>query len=317
MSVLVYAQNWEGKFKKSVYELLSYGKKIAENNGTELVALSLGNVDSAELDTLKKYGADKIYTSDAPAFEVFDNDVFTAALKQAADRAGAKEILLLHNNEGKALGPHLSAALKAGYVSAVVALPESYSPFIVKKKVFTGKAFAHVKVNSDVAIMTLSPNSYEVIEDAGAGVVEQMGFDLPEARTKVESHEVAKGKLLLTDAELVVSGGRGLKSGDNWGILEELADTLGAALACSRPVSDEGWRSHEEHVGQTGKIIAPNLYIAVGISGAIQHVGGISSSKYIVAINKDPDAPIFEVADYGIVGDAFKVVPELTAALKK
>jgi electron transfer flavoprotein alpha subunit len=316
MSVLVYAQNWEGKFKKSVYELLSYGKKIAENNGTELIALSLGSVDGQELETLAKYGADKIYTSDDSAFSAFDNEVFTAAIKQAAEKAGAKEVLLLHNNEGKALGPHLSVALKAGYVSAVVALPESYSPFTVKKKVFTGKAFAHVKVNSEIAVMTLSPNSYEVIEDAGAGAVEQMSFELPAARITVESHEVAKGKLLLTDAELVVSGGRGMKSGDNWGILEELADTLGAALACSRPVSDEGWRSHEEHVGQTGKIIAPNLYIAVGISGAIQHVGGISSSKYIVAINKDPDAPIFEVADYGIVGDAFKVVPELTAALK-
>lgn len=316
MSVLIYAQNWEGKFKKSVYELLSYGKKIAENNGTELIALSLGNVDSDELASLAKYGADKIYTSDDASFEVFDNEVFTAAIKQAAEKAGAKEVVLLHNNEGKALGPHLSVALKAGFVSAAVNLPESYSPFVIKKKVFTGKAYAHVKVNSEVAVMTLSPNSYEVIEDAGAGNVETMDFDLPAAKTNVESRDVAKGKLLLTDAELVVSGGRGLKSGENWGILEDLAGTLGAALACSRPVSDEGWRSHEEHVGQTGKIIAPNLYVAVGISGAIQHVGGISSSKVIVAINKDPDAPIFEVADYGIVGDAFKVVPELTAALK-
>ena len=316
MSVLIYAQNWDGKFKKSVYELLSYGKKIAENNGTELIALSLGNVEDAELNNLAKYGADKIYFSNDGAFDSFDNEIFTAAIKQAAVKSEAKEVVLLHNNEGKALGAHLSVALKAGFVSAAVDLPESYSPITIKKKIFTGKAFAHVKVNSETAVMTLSPNSYEVVEDAGAGATEELIFDLPTAKTTVESRDVTKGKLLLTDAELVVSGGRGLKAGDNWGILEELADALGAALACSRPVSDEGWRSHEEHVGQTGKIIAPNLYVAVGISGAIQHVGGISSSKFIVAINKDPDAPIFEVADYGIVGDAFKVVPELTAALK-
>ena len=316
MSVLIYAQNWDGKFKKSVYELLSYGKKIAENKGTELIALSLGNVEKDELESLANYGADKIYFSNNSAFESFDNEIFTAALKQTAEKVAAKEIILLHNNEGKALGSHLSVALKAGFVSAAVALPESYSPITIKKKVFTGKAFAPVKVNSDIAILTLSPNSFEIKEIASAATTEEMNFTLPTAKTKVESREVSKGKLLLTDADLVVSGGRGLKSGENWGMLEDLAGVLGAALACSRPVSDEGWRSHTEHVGQTGKIIAPNLYIAVGISGAIQHVGGISSSKCIVAINKDPDAPIFEVADYGIVGDAFKIVPELTAALK-
>ncbi len=316
MSILIYAQNWEGKYKKSIYELLSYGKKIAENRGEELVALSLGKVEASEMEMLKKYGADKIYTSAQIEFESFDNEVFTAALKQAAEKANAEVVILPHNNEGKALGPHLSAAMKAGFVGAAINLPESYNPMIIKKKIFTGKAFAHVKVNSPKVVMTLSPNSYEVIEDAGAGVIEEVAFNLPTAKTKVESKDVVKGKLLLTDAELVVSGGRGMKAGENWGMLEELAETLGAALACSRPVSDEGWRGHSEHVGQTGKIIAPNLYIAVGISGAIQHVGGISSSKCIVAINKDADAPIFETADYGIVGDAFKVVPELTKALK-
>lgn len=316
MSILIYAQNWEGKYKKSIFELLSYGKKIAENRGEELVALSLGKVEASEMEMLKKYGADKIYTSAQIEFESFDNEVFTAALKQAAEKANAEVVILPHNNEGKALGPHLSAAMKAGFVGAAINLPESYNPMIIKKKIFTGKAFAHVKVNSPKAVMTLSPNSYEVIEDAGAGVIEEVAFNLPTAKTKVESKDVVKGKLLLTDAELVVSGGRGMKAGENWGMLEELAETLGAALACSRPVSDEGWRGHSEHVGQTGKIIAPNLYIAVGISGAIQHVGGISSSKCIVAINKDADAPIFETADYGIVGDAFKVVPEFTKALK-
>ena len=315
MSVLVYAQNWDGKFKKSVFELLSYGKKMAGDMGVELIALSLGSVDDSELHQLASYGADKILSSKAAELATFDNEVYTSALKQVVEQVGAKAILFLHNNEGKALGPHLSASLKAGYVSAAVALPESYDPIVLKKKVFTGKAFAKVKVNAEKAVLTLSPNSFEVTEQAGAGAIENLDLQLEAPKTKVENRDVAKGQLLLTDAELVVSGGRGLKSGENWNILEDLADKLGAALACSRPVSDEGWRSHAEHVGQTGKIIAPNLYIAVGISGAIQHVGGISSSKCIVAINKDKDAPIFEVADYGIVGDAFSVVPELTKAL--
>lgn len=316
MSVLVYAQNWEGKFKKSVYELMSYGKKLADETNVELHALSLGNVEESEISNLAKYGADKIFCIKSELLNNFDNEVYASAIKSVAENANATLILFLHNNEGKALGAHLSAALKAGFISAAVSVPESYNPLIIKKKIFTGKAFAKVKINTTKAVLTLSPNSFELIENAGVGSVEELNIALKAPKTIVESRDVAKGKLLLNDAEIVVSGGRGLKSGENWGILEELADTLGAALACSRPVSDEGWRSHSEHVGQTGKIIAPNLYIAVGISGAIQHVGGISSSKFIVAINKDKDAPIFEVADYGIVGDAFQVVPQLTNALK-
>lgn len=316
MSVLVYAQNWEGKFKKSVYELLSFGKKLATDTGVELHALCLGNVEADELSNLTKYGADKIFTVSANELKDFDNEVYASAIKQTSEKSGATILLFLHNNEGKTLGAHISAALKAGFVSAAVAIPESYNPMIIKKKIFTGKAFFKVKINTDKAVMTLSPNSFEVAEIAGAGAIESLNLSLPAPKTVVESRDVAKGKLLLTDAELVVSGGRGLKNGENWTILEDLAETLGAALACSRPVSDEGWRSHSEHVGQTGKIIAPNLYIAVGISGAIQHVGGISSSKCIVGINKDKDAPIFEVADYGIIGDAFQIVPELTKALK-
>jgi electron transfer flavoprotein alpha subunit len=315
MSVLVYAQNWDGKFKKSVFELLSYGRKMASDMGVELHTLSLGSVDEDEIAQLAQYGCDKVYTSNAPELEVFDNEVYASALKQAAEKSEAQAVLLIHNNEGKALGAHLSASLKAGFVSAAIALPESYSPFVLKKKVFTGKAFAKVKVNSSALVLTLSPNSYELVEQTGAGTVEAIDLTLPSPKTTVESRDVATGKLLLSDAELVVSGGRGLKSGDNWGMLEELAEKLGAATACSRPVSDEGWRPHGEHVGQTGKIIAPNLYIAAGISGAIQHVGGISSSKCIVAINKDKDAPIFEVADYGIVGDVFDVLPAFTKAL--
>jgi electron transfer flavoprotein alpha subunit len=315
MSVLVYIENWDGKFKKLSFELLSYGKKIATDMGGSLNVLSLGQVADDEIENLKKYGADKIFTA-TDGFDALDNGVYAAALAQAADKVAAKVVVLAHNNTGKAVAPRIAAKLKAGFVSAVVAIPESYEPFMVAKKVFTGKAIAKVKVNSDIKVLTLSQNSFEIAENGGAGEVEAISFDLPAAKTKVESVDKVVGKLLLTDAEKVVSGGRGLKSGDNWGILEELADSMGAALACSRPVSDEGWRSHTEHVGQTGKIIAPNLYVAVGISGAIQHVGGISSSKFIVAINKDPEAPIFEVADYGIVGDAFEVVPALTQAIK-
>jgi electron transfer flavoprotein alpha subunit len=315
MSILIYTENWDGKFKKQTFELLSYGKKMAADLGVELHALSLGAVADDELAKLKAYGADKIFSA-SEGFDALDNGVFTAALAQQVEKSGAQLVVLAHNNTGKALAPRLAARLKAGLVSAVIALPDSYDPFVVAKKVFTGKAIAKVKINTAVKVLTLAQNSYEVTETAGAGVVEQVSFDLPAAKTKVESVDKVTGKLLLTDAEKVVSGGRGLKSGDNWGILEDLAAAMGAALACSRPVSDEGWRSHTEHVGQTGKIIAPNLYVAVGISGAIQHVGGISSSKCIVAINKDPEAPIFEVADYGIVGDAFEVVPKLTEAIK-
>jgi len=315
MSVLVYTENWDGKFKKLSFELLSYGKKIAADMGVELNVLSLGQVADDEIENLKKYGADKIFTA-TEGFDALDNGVFTAAIAQTAEKTAASVVILAHNNTGKALAPHLAAKLKAGFVSAAIAIPESYEPFVVAKKVFTGKAIAKVKVNSAVRVLTLSQNSFEIAESAGAAAVEPISFDLPSAKTKVESVDKVVGKLLLTDAEKVVSGGRGMKSGDNWGILEDLANAMGAALACSRPVSDEGWRSHTEHVGQTGKIIAPNLYVAVGISGAIQHVGGISSSKVIVAINKDPEAPIFEVADYGIVGDAFEVVPAMTEAIK-
>jgi len=314
MSVLVYTENWEGKFKKVSFELLSYGKKLADDMGVPMYALSLGKVADEELKTLASYGADKIYKSE-DGFENLDNEVYAAAIGHAAEQLEATVVLFSQDNVGNALAGHVAARLKAGLVSAVSALPVSYDPFIIKKKVYTNKVFGHVKVNTPQKVLSLSKNTFEIIENAAAGDIESISLEIPTAKTKVESVDVVKGKLLLTDAELVVSGGRGLKGPENWGMIEELAAKLGAATGCSRPVSDEGWRPHTEHVGQTGKIIAPNLYIAIGISGAIQHVGGISNSKYIVAINKDPDAPIFEVADYGIVGDAFKVVPELINAL--
>lgn len=314
MSVLVYTENWDGKFKKVCYELLSYGKKLAEDLGVPMYALSLGKVADEELKTLAAYGADKIYSS-TEGFDSLDNKVFATAIGHAAEQLDATIVVFSQDNVGNALAGHVSARLKAGLVSGVSALPISYDPFIIKKKIYTNKVFGHIKVNTDKKVLSLSKNTFEIIEKAGDGVIENISLEIPMPQTKIESTDKVTGKLLLTDAELVVSAGRGMKGPENWGMIEELATKLGAATGCSRPVSDEGWRPHTEHVGQTGKIIAPNLYIAIGISGAIQHVGGISNSKCIVAINKDPDAPIFEVADYGIVGDAFKVVPELIKAL--
>ncbi len=316
MSVLVYLENWDGKFKKVSHELLSYGKSLADKMGVSMFALSLGAVDSNELESLKAFGPEKIFIA-TNGFETLDNEVFAAAISQAAEKEDASMVVFSQDNVGNALAGHVAVKLKAGLVSAVSALPVSFDPFIIKKKIYTNKVYGHVKVNTDKKVLSLSKNTYEIIENPGAGEVEELSLDLPVAKTKVESVDKVTGKLLLTDAELVVSAGRGLKGPENWGMIEELAQVLGAATGCSRPVSDEGWRPHTEHVGQTGKIIAPNLYLAIGISGAIQHVGGISNSKCIVAINKDPDAPIFEVADYGIVGDAFKVVPELINELKK
>lgn len=317
MSVLIYAENWNGKFKKLTYELLTYGKKLAELEGGDLVVLSIGKVDQAELESLSKYGPNKIVTASTDSYNVYDDAVYAEAIQKAVDCVKPTIVLLSHNNKGKALAPRVSAILKAGLVSAVVALPKSINPFVITKKVFTGKAFANVKINSNVKVLSLVQNSFDVIENPSTTEIKEVTFEVASAKVKSMSLEVASGKLLLSDADIVVSGGRGMKAGENWGMLEDLATTLGAGLACSRPVSDEGWRGHSEHVGQTGKIIAPNLYFAVGISGAIQHVGGISSSKCIVAINKDKDAPIFEVADYGIVGDAFQIVPALNSALKE
>lgn len=316
MSVLVYLENWDGKFKKVSFELLSYGKKIAEDMGVPMYALSLGKVDANELENLKTYGPGKIFVNNN-GFDTLDNETYASAISQAAEKEEATIVLFSQDNVGNALAGRVAVHLKAGLVSAVSAIPVSYDPFIIKKKIYTNKVFGHIKVNTDKKVLSLSKNTFEIIENPANTTIEELALDHLEPKTKVESTDKVTGKLLLTDAELVVSAGRGMKGPENWGIIEELANTIGAATACSRPCSDEGWRPHTEHVGQTGKIIAPNLYIAIGISGAIQHIGGISNSKCIVAINKDPDAPIFEVADYGIVGDAFKVVPELITALKE
>jgi len=317
MSVLVFTENWDGKFKKLSFELVSYASKIAEMLNTQTVALSIGNVQEDELKKLSSYGADKIVSVNNEALKNLDNQVYTSVIAQVAEKEGSKVVVISHNNTGKAIAPRLSVKLKAGLGAAVTKLPVSVNPFTIYKKAFSGKAFTNVVIKSDVKIVTLAQNSFEVIENAKNTSIENFGAQVGEVKTVVEDVQKQTGKLILTDAEIVVSGGRGMKASGNWGAIEELAQVLGAATACSRPVSDEGWRPHDEHTGQTGKIIAPNLYIAAGISGAIQHLAGVSASKCIVAINTDKDAPIFEAADYGIVGDALKVLPELISAVKE
>ena len=319
MAVIVFAENWDGKFKKLSFELVSYGSKVAGMLNTSNVVLSIGDVENEELNKLGDYGADKIIKVQHEKLKNLDNKAYTSVIAQVAEKEGASVLLWSHNNTGKALAPRLSVKLKAGLGSALIQLPASVEPFTVCKKVFSGKAFAYITIKSDIKILTLMQNSFESVLSQNNATIESFSPELDEGIIKTEVTDVQKqtGKIILTDAEIIVSGGRGMRSPDNWGPLEELAELLGAATACSRPVSDEEWRPHSEHVGQTGKIIAPNLYIACGISGAIQHLAGVSSSKYIVAINEDNEAPIFEAADYGIVGDVHKVLPELIKTIKE
>jgi electron transfer flavoprotein alpha subunit len=319
MSVLVYTENWDGKFKKSSFELVSYAFRVAEMLNTTATALSIGNVDKNELEKLSNYGASKIINATGDGFVIFDNQAYTHVIADFAKKADANVIILPNNNKGKALAPRLSVKLKAGIGSGVSKLPLSIDPFVVYKRAYSGNAFALLTIKTNIRIITLAQNSFELIEKNNGATFENITVQLDGTLIKTQVKEVQKqtGKVLLTDADIVVSGGRGMKSPDNWGPLVELADLLGAATACSRPVSDEGWRGHEEHAGQTGKIIAPNLYFAIGISGATQHLAGVSSSKYIVAINTDKDAPIFDAAQYGIVGDAMKVLPKLVDAVKE
>ncbi|MAE08321.1 MAG: electron transfer flavoprotein subunit alpha [Bacteroidetes bacterium] len=319
MSILVYTENWDGKFKKLSYELVSFAAAIAKELELSVTAISIGNVPEEELKSLGNYGANKILNIVDEKYNSLDNKALSSAIGSAAIEECSKVVLFANNNLGKAVAPRVSVKLNAGFVSGVIALPVNYDPFVVKKKVFTGKASANVKFNTDVKVITFSQNSYEVVETDNNVIIEAFNPAVGEGdfTTVVKDTSKVTGQVLLSDAEIVVAGGRGMKSGDNWGGLEELATLLGAGLACSRPVSDEGWRSHSEHVGQTGKIIAPNLYFAFGISGAIQHLGGVSSSKVIVAVNKDADAPIFEASDYGIIGDVNIVIPKLIEGLKE
>jgi len=319
MSVLIYTENWDGKFKKLSFELVSYATAVAKMFNTTVTAVSIGKVNESELIKLGNFGANKIINVNNDKLINLDSQAYTSVISEISLKENASVIIISNNNTGKGIAPRLSVRLKAGVGSGVSRLPLSMNPFIVYKRTYSGNAFAHLVIKSDIKILTLSQNSFDLIETAGNPTIENLSpaIDGSLLKTVVKDVQKQTGKILLTDADIVVSGGRGMKSPDNWPPLVELATLLGAATACSRPVSDEGWRPHEEHTGQTGKIIAPNLYIAVGISGATQHLAGISSSKYIVAINSDKDAPIFEAAQYGIVGDAMKVLPKLVEAVKE
>lgn len=319
MSVLVYTENWDGKFKKLSFELVSYATGIAKMFSTTVTALSIGKVEENELRKLGDYGANKIINVTDDHLGALDNQTYASVISEISKKENATVIIISNNNSGKAIAPRLSVRLKAGVGSGVSRLPLNLNPFTVYKRTYSGNAFAHLVIKSDIKILTLAQNSFDLVETANIAVIENQNASVDQSFRKTVVKDVQKqsGKIVLTDADIVVSGGRGMKSPDNWPSLVELATLLGAATACSRPVSDEGWRPHEEHTGQTGKIIAPNLYIAVGISGATQHLAGISSSKFIVAINSDKDAPIFEAAQYGIVGDAMKILPKLVAAVRE
>lgn len=313
MSVLVYTESENGKFKKAALEVVSYAKAVADQMGTTVTAVAI-NAD--ENDSLGAYGASKVLSVKDGNLDKFNAKKHAAVIEQAAKNEGAKVVVLSSSADSKYLAPLLAVGLDAGYVSNVVEAPSSTSPFTVKRTAFTNKAFANTVINTDVKIVGLSNNSFGIVEAGGSASVEDFSPSIPDSGVSVESVDKATDKVSIADAEIVVSGGRGLKGPENWGMIEELADVLGAATACSKPVSDLGWRPHSEHVGQTGKPVASNLYIAVGISGAIQHLAGINASKVKVVINTDPEAPFFKAADYGVVGDAFEVVPALIEKLK-
>lgn len=316
MSVLIFVDQLDGHIKKASHEALSYGAKIAEQTGDTAEAVVLGNVNE-DLAALGQHGVKKVHHVQADGLSQFDSQVYAKIIVQVAEQTGAKTIIFSNNSSGKALAPRVAVRLKAGLVAGATALPDTGNGFVIRKNVFSGKAIANVAIKSDIKVISLNVNAFSITQGEGTAEVVPFNATVEAAKTKVVGSSKASGKVSLTEADVVVSAGRGMKGPENWGMVEELADTLGAALACSRPVADAHWRPHNEHVGQTGIAIAPNLYIAIGISGAIQHLAGVNRSKTIVVINKDSEAPFFKAADYGIVGDAFEIVPKLTEAVKK
>ena len=313
MAVLVYIESEENKFKKTAYEALSYGKALADKMGVKVSVLVFNCSDT---ESLKKYGADKIIRIDNPDFEKFSSKKYSHALAEVIKSENSSVVILSSSPDSKFLGAHLSGITDASYVSNVVGIPESISPFVIKRTCFTNKAFSSTEMIDGLKIISVSSNSFGMIENFNDSTVESFNVDKVDSNQKIIDIVKETGSVTIADADIVVSAGRGLKGPENWEMIETLADTLGAATACSKPVSDMGWRPHSEHVGQTGKPVSSNLYIAIGISGAIQHLAGINSSKIKVVINSDPEAPFFKAADYGVVGDAFEVIPELIQKLK-
>jgi electron transfer flavoprotein alpha subunit len=315
MSILLYAESAEGKFKKVAFELACYAKKVATDMGTTVTAVT---VNAGDVSELSNYGVDKVLKISNDKLNGFTAKAYADAVKQAAQKEDAKLVLLSSTTDSLYLAPLVAVSLNAGFASNVVGLPVNVSPFQVKRTAFSNKAFNITEINTDIKVLSLAKNSYGIFENATSMSQEDFAPSISDTdfSVKVQSIEKSSGKVTIADADIVVSAGRGMKGPENWGMIEELATTLGAATACSKPVSDLGWRPHGEHVGQTGKPVATNLYIAVGISGAIQHIAGINSSKVKVVINTDAEAPFFKVADYGVVGDAFEIVPKLIEKFK-
>jgi len=313
MSVLVFADSTDGKFKKTSFEVVSYGKKVAEQLASNLVVLTINASDASEL---YKYGAEKVVAVSNDALLTFNAKEYAAVIVQVAQKENATVVVVDSSINSLYVSPLVAVSLDAGYASNTVSAPSSINPFTVKRKAFSNKAFSNTVISSEYKVIGLAKNSFGIHENPVSGVLESFDVQVAASGVKSEKVERVSGKVTIADADTVVSAGRGMKGPENWGMIEELADVLGAATACSKPVSDLGWRPHGEHVGQTGKPVASNLYIAIGISGAIQHLAGINASKVKVVINTDPEAPFFKAADYGVVGDAFEVIPSLIEKLK-
>ncbi len=314
--VLIYIDQDDQDIKKASFEAISYGAALAKQLGISAEAILLGTVKN-NVSELGKYGASKVHQINNTALNNFDASVHANVVAAAAKTLGATVLVFAHNINGRAIAPAVAVKLSAGIVTGACALPNTEAGFVVTKTVFSGKAFASIQIDTPVKVISINQNSFGVVAGDGTATVQNIDIAVPTSKIKITATDKIKGEVPLTEANLVVSGGRGLKGPEHWGILLDLAKSLGASTACSRPVSDADWRPHHEHVGQTGIQIAPNLYIAIGISGAIQHLAGVNRSKTIVVINKDPEAPFFKAADYGVVGDAFEVVPALTAAILK
>lgn len=313
MSILVYTESENNEFKKSALEALSYAKALGNKMVENVTCVSINSTDFNEL---KKHGADKIIDIQNPSLEKFISKSYAEAIHQIVKNEEIKIIILSSSTNSKYLGAYLSGKLESAFVSNVVELPSKLNPFLVKRTCYTNKAFSTTEIKSEIKIISVSSNSFGIIENSTEPDIKQTNIEIGNSNLKIKKIDKQTGTVTIADADIVVSGGRGLKGPENWHLIEKLADVLGAATACSKPVSDLGWRPHSEHVGQTGKPVASNLYIAIGISGAIQHLAGINASKVKVVINNDPEAPFFKAADYGIVGDAFEVVPKLIEKLE-